>query len=72
MVQENVTLALRKMKYIWMKVKAIRTAGVAAIKMLWHSLVGSVSKYCANSKPEYIIEPTPKALSDVKKIFKLE
>jgi hypothetical protein len=65
MVQENVTLALRKMKYIWMKVKAIRAAGVTAVKMLWHSLVGSVSKYCANSKPEYIIEPTPKALSDV-------
>lgn len=42
---------LRKMKYICINVKIIRTAGVRAIIKLLHFVCGSSSKYWPNSRP---------------------
>lgn len=46
------TSLLRNMKYIWMKMNAIRVAGVSASRTLWHLVSRSSSKYCPNSRPE--------------------
>lgn len=49
------------MKYICIKIKTILVAGVRARKILWHLVFLSNSKYCPNSRPEYIILPIPNA-----------
>lgn len=46
------TSLFRKMKYIWIKMKIIRVAGVSASRTLWQWVSFSSSKYCPNSRPE--------------------
>lgn len=57
----QLTSLFKKIKYIWIKIKAILVAGVSARRTLWHLVFLSNSKYCPNSKPEYIMLPIPKA-----------
>lgn len=61
MVVLTLTSLLRKIKYICIKINAILVAGVKARRTLWHLVLRSSSKYCPNSRPEYIMLPIPKA-----------
>lgn len=51
-ISQQHTSLFKNIKYICIKINAIRVAGVNASITLWHLVFVSNSKYCPNSSPE--------------------